>query len=103
MDKKSFGEVLEELINLHDISVASLARKTDINPKTLSEYIGKDGRFPSSPEVLVKLAKFFNCSVHELLTGEPDPNSVIGSILDKVEVHTGLYEISIKKVNIKEK
>ena len=101
MSDKNFGEVLEGLIDSRGISIAALARKTDINPKTLSEYVGKDGRFPSSPDVLTKLAAFFRCSVHELLTGEPDPNSVIGSILEKAEIHTGLYEVTVKKVKLK--
>lgn len=98
---RNFGQILESLIEERSISIAALARKIDVNPKTLSEYVGDNGRFPSNPDVLLKLADFFKCSVHELLTGEPDPHGSLGALLDKTEIHTGLYEVSIKMINKK--
>jgi hypothetical protein len=56
---------------------------------------------PRDPQVLKKLAEYFDCSVYFLLFGEEDPKSLIGEILEKTEIHTGIYEISIKKVKTK--
>ena len=52
-------------------------------------------------ELQEKLAEYFDCSVYFLLFGEEDPKSLIGEILEKTEIHTGMYETSIKKVKTK--
>ena len=40
-------------------------------------------------------------SVHYLLYGEEDPKSIIGELLEKAEIMTGLFEITVKKISKK--
>lgn len=101
MEENKFGLVLEELIESRDLSIKDVSESTGIPYKTLVEYIGRDGRIPSKIDVFKKLATYFQIPLHELMFGEPDPSSIIGQILEKTEIHTGLYEISIKKVRMK--
>ena len=98
---KSFGKILEELIKHHNMSISQFAKKIGVSPKTAQEWVGSRGRFPNSPKIIKNIANEFNISVHELLYGEPDPTSLIGAILEKTEIHTGLYEINIRKVKVK--
>lgn len=102
MEKTMFGKNLETLINKKNMSIRQFAQAIDVSPKTAQEWVGKEGRFPSSPEIIKKIADLFEVTVHELLYGAPDPRELISSILEKTEIHTGLYEITVKKINIKD-
>ena len=82
----------------HKISGRELARQAGIPYKTLQEWIGPGGRMPHDPEAIRKIAKALRCSVHMLLYGEEDGFSLIGSLFEKTEIHTGLYEITVKRV-----
>ncbi|MEN0059634.1 MAG: helix-turn-helix transcriptional regulator [Bdellovibrio sp.] len=95
---KSFGEVLKQLMSERNLSVSQLAKAINCPSKTVQEWLGPHGRVPRDLEVLKRLAQHFNCSTHSLLFGEEDPRGILGDILEKTEIHTGLYEITIKKV-----
>ncbi len=95
---KSFGEILKQLMLERNLSVSQLAKAISCPAKTVQEWLGPHGRVPRDLEVLKRLAEFFKCSTHHLLFGEEDPRGLLGEILEKSEIHTGLYEISIKKV-----
>jgi transcriptional regulator with XRE-family HTH domain len=94
---KDFSTNLKRLMNEKRITGRALAKAIDVPFKTLQEWISA-GRMPRQPEAIKKLAEYFDVSTHFLLFGEEDPHSLIGNILEKTEIHTGLYEISIKKV-----
>lgn len=96
--KKTFGLVLESLMRERNLSVRALATELGLPPKTIQEWIGANGRVPRHPESLKKLAEYFNVSIHFLLFGEQDPHNFISEVLEKTELHSGLYEITIKKV-----
>lgn len=96
-----FGKTLESLINRHNLSVRQFAQKIGVSPKTVNEWVGKSGRFPGNPDSLKKIADLFDITIHELIYGEPDPREFLGSILEKTEIHTGLYEVTIKKVKVR--
>lgn len=98
---KNFGEVLQQLMKERNLSVSQLSKSINCPGKTIQEWLGPHGRVPRDLEVLKRLAVYFNCSTHQLLFGEEDPRGIIGQILEKTEIHTGLYEISIKKVKTK--
>jgi transcriptional regulator with XRE-family HTH domain len=94
-----FGDRLKCLMQKRNISGKALSRELCIPYNTLQEWLSS--RIPRNPESLKKVSAFFNVSVYYLLFGEEnDPVSIIGNILEKTEVHTGLYEITIKKVKI---
>lgn len=99
MKTKSFGEILEDLMDQKNLSIAKLAKELSVSPKTVQEWVGKGGRIPRNPESLKKLASYFDISVHYLLFGEDDPKNLIENFLEKTEIHSGLYEITIKKVS----
>lgn len=96
--KHSFGNNLESMMKKKNFSARSLSKQINVPYKTVQEWIGSTGRMPRDPEVLRKLADIFNCTVYYLLYGEEDPKTLIGEILERTEIHTGLYEITIKKV-----
>jgi len=91
-----FGERLKSLMAEKNLSAKALSRKLGVPYNTLQEWLSS--RIPRNPESLKKISAYFNISVHFLLFGEEDPSSLIGNILEKTEIHTALYEISIKRV-----
>ncbi len=95
---RSFGKNLRALLKQRNISARQLAKTTDIAVTSLNDWIDSDDKLPRDAIVIKKLASFFDISTHELLFGENDPKSFIGEILEKTEIHTGLYEITVKKV-----
>jgi transcriptional regulator with XRE-family HTH domain len=100
---KEFGLILEDLIRAKNISVRQFAKDIGQKPTTVNEWVGRNGRFPASPENLKAIALYFNISIHELLYGEPDPAySDLTNIFDQPEIK-GLYEITIRKVSMNPK
>lgn len=93
-----FGATLERLLKERRITQKELSKAIGVSPKSLSEWVGKGGRIPRSPNQLKALANFFGVSVHYLLFGEDDPQTIVENIFEKTDIHTGLYQITIKKV-----
>ena len=98
---KSFGENLKLLMQQKNLSATRMAKDIDVSAKTVLEWIGKDGRIPRDPAHIRSLCNYFQVSTHFLLYGEDDPHGILNTILDKTEIHTGTYELTIKRVNIK--
>lgn len=99
--KRNFGEILHSLMKERRISGRSLAKEIGVPYKKLQEWLGPGARMPRDPEVLKKVSDYFNVTIHFLLFGEEEPRSLIGEFLDKTEIHTGFYEITVKRVNTK--
>jgi len=98
----NFGRNIKALLKERNLSVREFARQIHTSQKTVQEWVSSDGnRIPRSAEVLKDIANYFGCSVYFILFGQEDPRSLISEILDKTEIHSGLYEISIKKVKTK--
>lgn len=98
---KTFGENLEKLMKARGLSGRTLAKQMGVPAKTVQEWVGSGGRMPRSPDALRQLASLFDISIHELLFGVPDPQGMIGSLLEKTEIHSGIYEITVKKIKNK--
>lgn len=98
---KAFGKNLSLLLKRDRISVTALAKKLGLPPTSINEWVDSDNKLPRDSQTIKKLAEFFKVGVHDLLFGEPDPRNLISEILEKTEIHTGLYEISVRKVNEK--
>jgi len=98
---KSFGEQLKLLMEQRNLSAAKLAKAIGCSPKTVLEWVDRGGRMPRDPAHIRALCDYFQVSTHQLLFGEDDPRSSIGAFLDKTEIHSGTYELTIKRVNIK--
>lgn len=99
--KSKFGLNLESLMRKRNLTVRSLSKALDVPLKTAQEWAGPTGRLPRNPEALKKLANHFSVSIHYLLFGEDDPQSLLSEVLEKTELHSGLYEIVIRKVKQK--
>jgi len=98
----NFGNNIKGLLKEKNLSVRAFAKKINKPQKTVQEWInGDNNRIPRDPNDLKTIANYFGCSVHFLLFGEEDPKSLLGEILEKTTVHSGLYQIEIKKVKTK--
>ena len=98
---REFGANLQALMKSRKLSARLLAKELHLSQKTVADWVGAGGSVPRDPALIKKLADYFEVTTHSLLFGEEDPRSSLGAILDKTEIHTGLYEISIKKVRAK--
>lgn len=93
-----FSENLKKLIHEKGVTSKQLAHDLVLPYRTIREWLSSKGRIPREPNVIKKLAEYFSVSTHRLLFGEEDPRNFISEIFEKVEVHTGLYEVTVKKV-----
>jgi len=98
---KTFGETLKELMKAKRLSATDIAKILQLPTKSVQEWVGPSGRTPRDLSVIKKLASLFGVSVHYLMYGEEDPHNLLASALEKTEIHTGLYEIVIRKVQEK--
>ena len=80
------------------MTMTEFAKAIDCSPKTVSEWIiGK--RNPRDLAAVKRCASVFNVSLHYLLFGEEDPINLVYNLVDSIELHTGVYELSVRKVN----
>ena len=99
--RNEFGERLERLCKERGIAVNELARRISISSKTVHEWVGTSGRLPRNPQHLKALSQFFGVSLDFLLFGEENHIN-LENLISKTELHTGLYEISIRRVSQKD-
>ncbi len=92
-----FGERLEGLCKDRGISINELSRRIGVSSKTVHTWVGKNGASPRRPDDLKKLCEFFDVSLEFLVFGE-ERSENIEALFSKSEIHTGLYEITIKRV-----
>ena len=97
----SFGTRLETLCERESISANELSRRIAVSRKTVHEWVGLSGRMPRDPMHIKKLCEFFNVSSSWLLWGEEEKITTLESLISKTEIHTGMYEVTIKKVGSK--
>ena len=99
----AFGVRLEQLCKQKEISTNDLARRIAIPRATVHEWIGSSGRMPRDPEHLKKLCDFFNVSSAYLLWGEEEKTTSLDELISKTDIHTGMYQITIQKIDQKTK
>jgi transcriptional regulator with XRE-family HTH domain len=75
---------------------AELSRAIEVPVKTIGDWL--TGRVPRDLDGVRRAALYFGVPVHYLLFGEEDAKNAVADFLEKSEIHTGIYEISIKKV-----
>lgn len=87
-----FASTLSSLMEERGLTIGKTAKETGVSKSSLHGYL--QGAEPSLSN-LMKLSTYFSVSLDYLVTGsEKDP---IEQLL-KVEVHSGLYEVNIKRV-----
>ena len=83
-----------------NLSASKLATALGIPSSTIGDWLS--GRVPRNLDQIRQVADFFKVSTHELLFNEPDPRSLISEILEGgTEIHSGIYEIIVKKISTK--
>lgn len=94
---RPFGENLKLLMSEKGVKAREVATALGLSSRTVNEWVGGGARTPRDLVQIKKLAEFFGCSVHRLLYGEEE--NLLERVLTKTDIHTGLYEISIRRVN----
>ncbi|MBS1985186.1 MAG: helix-turn-helix transcriptional regulator [Bdellovibrionales bacterium] len=72
--KECMGERIERLIKAHNMRIRDLARELGVPNSTIFGWIGKGGKMPSNPELLLGLARHLGTSIEYLISGE-DPKT----------------------------
>jgi transcriptional regulator with XRE-family HTH domain len=88
---------LRNLLNEKNLSVSALARETGVPKTNIQQWL--NGSSPNI-EQLNMVASYFAVSIDYLAFNKEDQD-VVSQIFSKLEVHTGLYEISVKKMQRK--
>jgi transcriptional regulator with XRE-family HTH domain len=91
-----FAKTLKKIIRQKAMTTGELAKEINVSPKTINDWL--TGRTPRDLDAVKRCAEVLGVTVHYLLYGEEDRRNLIEEILERTEIHTGLYEISIKKV-----
>lgn len=66
----SFLENLERLMNTYNMNRSELARACDLSTSTVNSWWNRSCE-NISLQTLMKISKYFNCSIEELVHGEP--------------------------------
>lgn len=85
---------LKSLLEEKEITVGALAKATGVPKSTLATWLS--GRTPDLIQ-LDKVAQYLGTNIEALAFGRKQED-LFTELMQKVEVHSGLYEISIKKV-----
>lgn len=88
---------LKLLIELKELTVSELARRTDVPKSNILTWL--NGANPNL-EQLDKVAQYFNVSIDYLVFGRTSED-LFAKFTDKIEMHSGHYEIIIKKISKK--
>lgn len=93
---KAFGDNLNGVIKAKRYSLKEVSEATSIPRSTLAEWV--QGRSPQLGPELLKLSSFLGVSLEYLMTGKEDSTNAVETLLRKAEIHTGRYEITIRKI-----
>ncbi len=90
---------LRALLEARNLSVTELAKRASVPKTNIQSWLNG-----SSPDIfqLDKVAQVLGVSFEELAFNRKPPE-LFGELVDKFEVHSGTYEVSIKKIISKNK
>lgn len=94
-----FGRNFSKILRDKKIKIVDVSNNLGISRKTVQEWSA--GRFPRKPEHLKALSKYLDVSIHYLIFGTEEEMDLVKAVFDKSETHTGVYEITVKKLNPK--
>jgi len=97
----NFGNNIKKLLKKKNLSVSRFAKEINTAQKTVDDWIKHPDRIPRDTKTLKRISEYFGCSTHFLLYGEEDAKSLLGEILERTEIHSGLYQITIERVKTK--
>ncbi len=85
---------LKQLLEDREITISALAKATDVPKSTISTWLA--GRTPDLIQ-LDKVARYLGTNIEALAFGRKQED-IFSEIMQKVEIHSGLYEITVKKI-----
>ena len=88
------SKILKQLLTKRGITVASLARKTGVPKTNIQGWL--EGSSPNI-EQLDKVAQFLDVEIEYLAFGRERKDS-LEQLMEKVHIHTGTYEVTVKKI-----
>ncbi|MBH46588.1 MAG: hypothetical protein CME71_00295 [Halobacteriovorax sp.] len=88
------AEILRKLLDEQGISIAELARKTDVPKSNINTWL--QGSTPNIEQV-DKVARYFGVPLEYLAFGR-EKQDPFEEFFERVEIHKGEYEISVKKL-----
>ncbi len=89
---------LQRLMKDKNISISQLATEANVPKSNITKWINNDAN-PNLGQ-LAKVADYFQTSIDELVFDKTQDHD-IEDLFNKLEIHTGLYEVIIKKVSKK--
>jgi transcriptional regulator with XRE-family HTH domain len=92
------GKTLRQLVKDKDLTLKELSKRTGVSASTLSEW--NNNRRPKDPVQIQKVANELGVTIHYLLFGEEDKQDALQKIM-KEDFFTGTFEVSIKKVKVR--
>lgn len=92
----SIAKNLKQILEDKQLTVSELARKTGVPKSTLLSWLSEKR---SSPDLyqLQKVCEFLGTNIDAVAFNKKS-DDIISQLIDKIEVHSGLYEITVKKV-----
>jgi transcriptional regulator with XRE-family HTH domain len=89
------AEILRRVLNERGITVASLARDTEVPRSTLNSWLNNK----SNPDLnqLDKVARYLGMSIEQLAFGREEKDAV-AKLFEETEIHTGVYRVKISKI-----
>ena len=96
--KVQIGFVLKRLLEDRRVTLKEVSKATAIPSSTLSEWL--NNRSPKNPEQIVKVAKYFEVSLHFLLFDEEDYQEPLNKVM-REDIFSGVFEVNIKRVHSK--
>lgn len=94
----ALADNIKKIMGERGESLSSVCKKANLAKGTVAGWM--EGVAPRNLQDLVKLADALNVSLDHLIANRREETD-LDKLLDKVSLHTGLYEISIKKVSKK--
>jgi transcriptional regulator with XRE-family HTH domain len=88
------AETLRRLLDERGISIAELSRKTEVPKSNINTWL--QGASPNI-EQADKVARYFGVTMEYLVFGREVKDS-LEEFFERVEIHKGEYEISVKKL-----
>ena len=97
---KKFADNLKKLMRDRGVTARTVCKATGIPQSTFSEWTV--GREPKLSQNVIKLARFFGCSVEALITGQEPEHDIVANMIESLEdgfatVHKGVYRVKIEK------
>lgn len=89
-----FEKKLKSLLESHNLSVNELSKRTGVPKTTIQQWL--TGTNPNLNQLDI-VASYFKITIDELAFGRK-PKTSLEAILDEVQIHTGVYRVSISKL-----